>query len=75
MNTHHDTILFRFTSKSLKYFLLMLFGFAIVYALSHALGVLHIIPALVFILQHLFVPLGVILLCLITVTVLFESLR
>ncbi|HIK06241.1 MAG TPA: hypothetical protein IGS40_16250 [Trichormus sp. M33_DOE_039] len=75
MNTHQDTILFRVTSKSLKYFLLMLFGFAIVYSLSHALGVLHFIPVLIYVLQHLFVPLGMILLCLTTVTVLFESLR
>ncbi|AFY46183.1 hypothetical protein Nos7524_0261 [Nostoc sp. PCC 7524] len=75
MPTDQDTVLFRFVSKSLKYFLLMLFGFALAYALSHALGVLHIIPILTYVLQHLFLPLGVILLCLTTVTVVLESLR
>ncbi|UKO97894.1 hypothetical protein [Nostoc sp. UHCC 0870] len=75
MNTNQDTILFRVTSRSLKYFLLMFLGFSIVYALSHALGGLNIIPILVYVLQHLFLPLGIMLFCLVTITVIFESLR
>lgn len=75
MNTRQDTFLFRVASRSLKYFLLMLLGVVIVYALSYSLGVLHIIPFLIFVLQHLFVPLGTILLCFIAITVIFESLR
>ncbi|MGH1395717.1 MAG: hypothetical protein ACRAVC_17065 [Trichormus sp.] len=75
MNTNQDTMLFRVASRSLKYFLLMFLGFSIVYALSNALGVLHIIPLLIYVLQHLFVPLGIIVFCLVAVTVIFESLR
>ncbi|WP_193195784.1 hypothetical protein [Nostoc sp. MG11] len=75
MTTNQDTLLFRLASKSLKYFLLMLFGFAIAYALSSGLRVFHILPILVYLLQQFMLPLGIILLCLITITVIFESLR
>jgi hypothetical protein len=75
MTTNKDTLLFRLVSHLIKYFLLMLFGFAIAYVLSTALGVLHIIPLMIAVLKTVFVPLGIILLCLITITVIFESLR
>ncbi|MBD2725862.1 hypothetical protein H6G96_05875 [Nostoc sp. FACHB-892] len=75
METNQDTLLFRFASKSLKYFLLLLFGIAIAYVLSSGLGILHIIPILVYLLQQLLLPLGIILLCLITTVVIIESLR
>ncbi|MBD0386032.1 MAG: hypothetical protein ICV54_05740 [Nostoc sp. C3-bin3] len=75
METNQDTLLFRFASKSLKYFLLVLFGIAIAYVLSIGLGILHIIPILVYLLQQLLLPLGIILLCLITTVVIIESLR
>ncbi|MBW4424802.1 MAG: hypothetical protein KME50_10200 [Nostoc desertorum CM1-VF14] len=75
METNQDTLLFRFASKSLKYFLLVLFGVAIAYVLSSGLGILHIIPILVYLLQQLLLPLGIILLCLITTVVIIESLR
>ncbi|MBD2246487.1 hypothetical protein [Nostoc sp. FACHB-888] len=75
MEKNQDTLLFRFASKSLKYFLLVLFGIAIAYVLSIGLGILHIIPILVYLLQQLLLPLGIILLCLITTVVIIESLR
>jgi hypothetical protein len=75
MDRNQDTLLFRFASKSLKYFLLVLFGIAIAYVLSSALGIFHIIPILLYLLQQFFLPLGIILLCLITTTVIIESLR
>ncbi|ABA23019.1 conserved hypothetical protein [Trichormus variabilis ATCC 29413] len=75
MLKHEDTILVRLVAKFLKYFLLMLFGVAIAYVLSTALGALHIIDILIAVLQTVFFPLGVILLCLITIMVIFESVR
>ncbi|MEH2246663.1 hypothetical protein [Nostoc sp.] len=75
MNTNQDTLLFRFASKSLKYFLLVLFGIAIAYVLSSGLGILQIIPILMYVLQQFLLPLGIILLCLITIAVIIESLR
>jgi len=75
MNTNRDTLLFRFASKSLKYFLLLLFGIAIAYVLSSGLGILQIIPILLYILQQFLLPLGIMLLCLITTAVIIESLR
>jgi hypothetical protein len=73
--TNQDTLLFRLASKFLKYFLLVLFGFAIAYVLSSSLGMSHILPIIAYLLQHFFVPLGIILLCLITTVVFLESLR
>jgi hypothetical protein len=75
MNTNKDTLLFRLVAKSIKYFLLMLFGFAIVYVISTVLGTVHINSMLVAILQAVFGPLAVILLCLITIMVIVESVR
>ncbi|MFN6451778.1 MAG: hypothetical protein RM022_006025 [Nostoc sp. EfeVER01] len=53
----------------------MLFGIAIAYVLSSGLGILQIIPILLYLLQQFLLPLGIILLCLITIAVIFESLR
>ncbi|MEH2329043.1 hypothetical protein [Nostoc sp.] len=75
MDANQDTLLFRFASKSLKYFLLVLFGIAIAYVLSSSLGILQIIPILLYLLRQFLLPLGIILLCLITIAVIFESLR
>lgn len=75
MDTNQDTLLFRFASKSLKYFLLVLFGIAIAYVLSSGLGILQIIPILLYLLQQFLLPLGIILLCLITTAIILESLR
>lgn len=75
MHSNQDTLLFRFASKSLKYFLLVLVGIAIAYVLSSGLGILQIIPILLYLLQQFLLPLGIILLCLITTAVIIESLR
>ena len=75
MDTNQDTLLFRFASNSLKYFLLVLFGIAIAYALSSGLGIFQIIPILLYVLQQFLLPLGFILLCLITTAVIIEFLR
>ncbi|QLE54737.1 hypothetical protein [Nostoc sp. TCL26-01] len=75
MTTNKDTILFRLVGQLIKYFLLMLFGFAIAYVLSTALGALQIIPLLIAVLKMVFLPLGIILICLITIMVILESLR
>jgi hypothetical protein len=75
MTTNQYTPLFRLVSKFLKYFLLALFGFAITYVLSTSLGILDVVPILIFLLQRLFIPLGIILLCLIVIAILWESLR
>ncbi|HEY9801044.1 MAG TPA: hypothetical protein V6D25_11850 [Leptolyngbyaceae cyanobacterium] len=75
MTTNKDTFLFRLVGKSIKYFLLMLFGFAIVYVISTVLGTLHINSMLITVLQTVCVPLGVLLLCLITIMVIVESVR
>ncbi len=75
MDTNQDTLLFRIASKSLKYFLLVLFGIAIAYVLSSGLGMFQIIPILLYLLQQFLLPLGIILLCLITTAVIIESLR
>ncbi|MEH2123660.1 hypothetical protein [Nostoc sp.] len=75
MDANQDTLLFRFASKSLKYFLLVLFGIAIAYVLSSGLGILQIIPILLYLLQQFLLPLGIILLCLMIIAVIFESLR
>jgi hypothetical protein len=75
MTTNKDTFLFRLVGKSIKYFLLMLFGFAIVYVISTLLGTLHINSMLIAVLQTVCIPLGVILLCLITIMVIVESVR
>ncbi|MCC5659095.1 hypothetical protein LC608_19365 [Nostoc sp. XA010] len=75
MDSNQDTLLFRFASKSLKYFLMVLFGIAIAYVLSSGLGILQIIPILLYLLQEVLLPLGIILLCLITTAVIIESLR
>ncbi|BCL38117.1 hypothetical protein [Nostoc sp. MS1] len=75
MTTNKDTLLFRLVAKSIKYFLLMLFGFAIAYVISKVLGTVYINSMLVAILQAVFGPLAVILLCLITIMVIVESVR
>ncbi|MCC5621345.1 hypothetical protein [Nostoc sp. CHAB 5715] len=75
MDSNQDTLLFRFASKSLKYFLLVLVGIAIAYVLSIGLGILQIIPILLYLLQQFLLPLGIMLLCLITTAVIIESLR
>jgi hypothetical protein len=75
MTTNQYSPLFRLASKCLKYFFLVLFGFAIAYILSMSLGLLHIIPMLIYLLQHWCLPLGIILLSMLTTAVILESFR
>lgn len=74
-NTNKDSLLFRIVAKSIKYFLLMLFGFAITYVISTVLGTSPVNNMLIAVLQTVVVPLAVILLCLIIVMVIVESVR
>jgi hypothetical protein len=75
MTTNQYSPLFRLAFKSLKYFLLVLFGFAIAYVLSMSLGMLHIIPMLGYLLQNLCIPLATVLLCVLTIAIILESFR
>ncbi|MEI2581039.1 hypothetical protein [Scytonema sp. PRP1] len=74
MEPQQDSRLLRLVSRFLKYFLLILFGFAIAYVMSITFGVVNI--ALILPLVFDWVGrLGLILFCLIAITVIFESLR
>lgn len=74
MEPQQDSRLLRLVSRFLKYFLLVLFGFAIAYVVSITFGVVNI--ALILPLVFDWVGrLGLILFCLIAITVIFESLR
>ena len=75
MTTNQYSRLFKLTVKFLKYFLLGIFGFAIAYILSICFGALHLVIMLLPLIGDCFVKLGIILLCLITITMIVESLR
>ncbi|NJM72462.1 MAG: hypothetical protein HC862_21125 [Scytonema sp. RU_4_4] len=75
MRSNQDSRLFILVSHCLKYFLLALVGFAIAYVISMTFGAAHIALML---LQFVFASgwrLGLILFCLIAITVIFESFR
>ncbi|AKG24400.1 hypothetical protein IJ00_02910 [Calothrix sp. 336/3] len=71
----HYSRLFQLTVRFFKYLLLAIFGLTIAYILSMSFGVFSLFAALLPFLGDLFGKLTVILLCLITVTVILESLR
>ncbi|MFN6462080.1 MAG: hypothetical protein RMZ41_009565 [Nostoc sp. DedVER02] len=76
MTTNRQSLLIRLTSKFIKYFLLALFGLAIAYVMSAIFGGSHIAMSLLpFVLYWIVFRCGLILLCLILVTVIFESVR
>ena len=75
MTTNHYSRLFKFTVKFLKYFLLAIFGFAIAYVLSISFGGLNIVAVLLPFAGDWFGKLGIILFCLMTTSIIFESLR
>lgn len=75
MTTNQYSRLFKLTVKFLKYFLLAIFGFAIAYILSMSFGALNIVAVLLPFAGNWFGKLGIILLCLITTTIILESLR
>lgn len=69
-------LLFRLTSRFLKYFALGLFGLAIAYLMSVIFGSSHIAMSLLpFVLYWVIFRCGLILLCLILTTVVFESVH
>ncbi len=74
MKNQH-TPLFNLTAKLLKSFFLAIFGFVIAYILSMSFGALDIFVMLLPFVGKWFCKLGIILLCLITTTVILESLR
>ncbi|BAZ71261.1 hypothetical protein NIES4106_60580 (plasmid) [Fischerella sp. NIES-4106] len=75
MTTNHYSPLFKLTAKFLKYFLLAIFAFVITCILSMSFGALDIVAVLLLFVGNWFYKLAVILLCLMTVTVILESLR
>lgn len=74
MEPQQDSRLLRLVSRFLKYFLLILFGFAIAYVASITFGAVNIAVILPFVFDWVW-RLGLILFCLIAITVIFESLR
>lgn len=76
MDTNRHSFLFRLTSQVLKYFALGLFGLVIAYLMSAIFGSSHIAMSLLpLVLYWVIFRCGLILLCLILTTVIFESVR
>ncbi|BBD67895.1 hypothetical protein NIES4072_48030 [Nostoc commune NIES-4072] len=76
MTTNRHSFLFRLTSRFLKYFAWFIFGLAIAYVLSAIFGSSHIAMSLLpFVFYWVILRCGLILLCLILTTVIFESVR
>ncbi|NJM69411.1 MAG: hypothetical protein HC862_03830 [Scytonema sp. RU_4_4] len=75
MITKQDSRLMRLVSRFLKYFLLMLFGFALVYVMSVVFGALSIATPLLLIVGDWLCRLGILLLCLMAIAIIFESVR
>lgn len=75
MTPNQYSLLFKLTAKILKYFLLAIFWFAIAYILSMSFEAFNIVAVLLFFAGKLFCKLGIILLCLMTTTIILESLR
>ncbi|MBF2003916.1 hypothetical protein ACF3DV_22380 [Chlorogloeopsis fritschii PCC 9212] len=69
------SFLLQLTAKFLKFFLLAILGFAIAYILSVSFGAVNIVTVLLPLARNWFGKLGIILLCLMTITVILESLR
>ncbi|MDZ8053611.1 MAG: hypothetical protein RMX68_007525 [Aulosira sp. ZfuVER01] len=75
MTTNQYSFLFKLTAKFLKYFLLAIFGFAIACIISMGFGSVNIVAVLLPFAGNWFCRLGIILLCLMTTTIILESLR
>lgn len=76
MNMNRHSFLLRWTSKFIKYFAWTLFGLLIAFVLSPIFGGLHIAISLVpFVLEWIVLRCGFILVCLVLITVIFESVR
>lgn len=75
MTTNPYSPLFRLAFKLLKYFLLVMFGFAIAYVMSMIFGMLPIAAMILPIVVNGFLRVGIVLLCLIALVMVIESLR
>lgn len=75
MTTNQYTPLMRLVSKTLKYFLLIILGFAIAYILSTAFNALPIAQIVMPFVITGFKKVGIILLCLLASAVILESWR
>ncbi|MBD2465337.1 hypothetical protein H6G89_30460 [Oscillatoria sp. FACHB-1407] len=67
--------LFRFTCKILKYYLLIVFGFTIACLISSLMGAEAVAIALLPVAGQVFLRIAGLLICLLFITVVFESLR
>lgn len=72
---HRYRLLFRFAAKTLKYYVLSIFGFMLACLLSVLLGMSDIAVKLVELLGGWFWHLGVFIFCLITIAIVVESLQ
>ena len=68
-------VMFRFVSKTLKYYILSIFGFILTCLLSVLLGLSDVARELVSFLGGWFWQLGVFIFCLIAIAIVVESLR
>ena len=75
MTTNEYSRLFRLAFKFLKYFLLGLVGFAIAYVMSISFSALNLAVMLLPLIVGWVLRLGIILFCLIAVTIIVESVR
>ncbi|BAY47853.1 hypothetical protein SAMD00079811_54720 [Scytonema sp. HK-05] len=73
--TNDRSRLLKLASKCLKYFLIVIFGFAIAYIMSMSFGILHIAAMLLPLVGSWFLRVGILLLCLLAVAVISESVR
>lgn len=75
MTANRYNPLFRLVARSIKYFLLLLFGFVTVYAISMGIGASHIVSGAVPVIGEWLLRIATVLLGLLTVAVIIESLR
>ncbi|MBW4633509.1 MAG: hypothetical protein KME30_16915 [Iphinoe sp. HA4291-MV1] len=73
--TDERSHLLKWTFLCLKYFLIVIFGFAIAYMMSISFGVLHLAAMLLPLVGSWFWRVGILLLCLLALAVILESLR
>ncbi|MDX2213598.1 MAG: hypothetical protein SFY66_09935 [Oculatellaceae cyanobacterium bins.114] len=67
--------LFNFTCKVLKYYLLIVFGFTVACLISGLMGAEEVVLPLLPIAGIVFLRIAGLLLCLLLITIVFESLR
>lgn len=75
MITKQDSRLMRLVFRFLKYFLLMLFGFALTYVVSVSFGASQIAAMLLATVGDWCLRLGILVLCLMAIAIILESVR